>query len=292
MRHEADSVVRKARSNARWIKNCFLPIDTKITKRNRTLPTSATMKYLSALSALFVATAATGASAFAPNRPFSSPSSSLAMATATGPAPAVMEILEAPTNNTTSAASGGFAIAPDDLVALAKDILVEKGIGTKDGGACLAEDFEFVAAVVGPIPKEAYLKALGGFRIEDGFDLTNKFFGFSVDPTQPNRVWFFQRLEAVHTGTFMGAEPTGKEITYPPQANHMDFDEEGKVTEFGFYTVDRRQGDTGGLGGAFGLMYAVGKPLPIPECQPYKPSKRFRFLQLVGRLGSKLQKKE
>ena len=52
--------------------------------------------------------------------------------------------------------------------------------------------------------------------------------------------------------------------------------------------VDRRQGNTGGLGGAFGYFYGTGNPLPIPECQPYKKSKRFALLGLVGRLGKKL----
>ena len=57
----------------------------------------------------------------------------------------------------------------------------------------------------------------------------------------------------------------------------------------GFYVVDRRQGNTGGLGGAFGYFYGTGNPLPIPECQPYKPSKRFRLLNLVGRIGARLK---
>ena len=34
------------------------------------------------------------------------------------------------------------------------------------------------------------------------------------------------------------------------------------ATTIGFYTVDRRQGNTGGLGGAFGYFYGTGNPLP------------------------------
>lgn len=186
-----------------------------------------------------------------------------------------------------------FPIKPDDLMLRAKEVLSpEISIGTKDGGECLAEDFEFVAAVVGPIGRKAYLDALGGFSLEKSFDITANFFGMSVDPIQPNRVWFFNRVEAIHTNEFMGAAPTGKKIMYPPQTLHLDFNEDGKVKEFGFYTVDRRQGNTGGLGGAFGFMYGVGKPLPIPECQPYKPSKRFRFLNFIGSIGQKFQKKK
>lgn len=186
-----------------------------------------------------------------------------------------------------------FPIAPDDLMKRAKEVLSPSiGIGTKDGGACLADNFEFVAAVVGPLPKSEYLDALGNFNLEDSFDMEPNFYGMSVDPYQPNRVWFFNRLRATHTGDFFGAAPTGKEIEYPPQVQHLDFNEEGLVKEYGFYTADRRIGNTGGLGGAFGLMYAVGKPLPIPECQPYSPSLRFRLLQLVGGVLKRFSKKE
>ena len=189
--------------------------------------------------------------------------------------------------------TSSFPIPPEKLMERAREILSPSvGLGTKDGGACLADDFEFCAAVVGPIGKQDYLNALGSFKLEDAFDISPNFFGMSVDPLQPNRVWFFNRVKGVHKGTFMGAEPTGKEIVYPPQIQHMDFNKDGQLTEYGFYTADRRQGNTGGLGGAFGFMYGVGKPLPIPECHPYKRSFRFRMLNFVGRLAQKLQKKK
>eukprot|EP00980_Cylindrotheca_fusiformis_P006900 scaffold1442_cov128-Cylindrotheca_fusiformis.AAC.21 len=90
-----------------------------------------------------------------------------------------------------------FRIPPTDLVERAKKILgPDIGFGTKDGGECLADDFEFCAAVVGPLPKDEYLNALGSFKLEESFDITMNLFGFHVDPLQPNRVWFFQRQTA------------------------------------------------------------------------------------------------
>ena len=93
----------------------------------------------------------------------------------------------------------------------------------------------------------------------------------------------------------MGAKPEdtkdGGVLTLPPQVFHMDFNEDGRIKEFGFYTADRRQGNTGGLGGAFAYFWGVNRPLPIRECQPYKPSFRFRMLNLLGRLGKKFSKK-
>lgn len=184
-----------------------------------------------------------------------------------------------------------FTIPPADLISRAKQVLSPQvGIGTKDNGQCLAEDFEFCAAVVGPLGKEDYLGALKSFSLDIAFDIQQNYYGFYVDPLQTNRVWFFTRQIAKHIAEFAGVQPTGKELTLPPQLMHLDFNEDGLVKEFGFYTVDRRQGNTGGLGGAFGYFYGVGKPLPIREAMPYKPSLRFRMLQLLGALAKKFKR--
>jgi len=185
-----------------------------------------------------------------------------------------------------------FPIKPEDLVARAKEVLTA-GIGTKDEGACLAEGFEFCAPVVGPLPKEEYLKALGNFKLEESFDLNAQYHLFRVDPTQTNRVWFHTRTLGKHVAdsTVFG-KATNKEIINPPQCMHLDFTADGLVKEFGFYTVDRRQGNTGGLGGAFAFFYGVGRSLPFPEMHPYKPSKRYRLFQLIGKLQSKFSKKD
>ena len=194
-------------------------------------------------------------------------------------------------------AESTFPIAPDDLIVRTKEILgPDIGLGTKDDGACLAEDFAFCAAVVGPLPKEEYLDALKSFKLEDSFDITQNSFGFVVSPTQTNRVYWFNNQVATMIAPFMGAKLGDPKIqdplVLPPQCLHMDFDEDGKVKEFGFYTVDRQYGNTGGLGGAFGFFYGVGRPLPIREGKPFKPSFRYRMLQRIGSLAKALSKKK
>mmetsp|Transcript_27775 Transcript_27775/g.26577 ORF Transcript_27775/g.26577 Transcript_27775/m.26577 type:complete len:237 (-) Transcript_27775:153-863(-) len=188
-----------------------------------------------------------------------------------------------------------FPISANDLLLRAKELLSDEiELGVKDDGACLADDFEFAAAVVGPIPKDEYLDALKSFSLKESFDITNNYYGFTVDPLQTNRVWFFTRQIAKHIAPFVGAKPenTKDDLVLPPQLMHMDFNEDALLKEFGFYTVDRRHGNTGGLGGAFGFFYGVGKPLPIPECQPYKRSWQFRTLSFVGGIGKKFAKKK
>lgn len=184
-----------------------------------------------------------------------------------------------------------FPINQFDLVKMAKDVVIDKGIGLKDDGECLADDFMFRAAFV-ETPKDEFFSALKTFKLEDSFNITQQYFGWTVDPLQTNRVWFFNRQEATHVGEFMGAKPDNKLLVLPPQCYHVDFNEDGKVTEFGFYVIDRAQGNTGGLGGAFGFFYGVGKPLPFPEGRPYKMSLRRRLFTVVARFLSKFSKKK
>merc|ERR1712048_1147669 len=104
-----------------------------------------------------------------------------------------------------------------------------------------------------------------------------------------NRVWYISRGKGTHTGTLAGSiKPTGKEVISPPQAQSFTFDEKGKVTKLTVGVVmDRTVGNTGGLGGVFGLFYGVGSPLPFPEAKPWKMSKRYRFVNFLGRVMAK-----
>lgn len=187
-------------------------------------------------------------------------------------------------------AESEFVIKPGDLVKRCKEV-VAAGVGTRDGGADFADDFEFCAPVVGPINKKEYLSALGTFKIEDAFPDSNpNYHAFRVDPFEPDRVWFQTRKTGTNTGYFMGKPPTHKALQFPPEAYSMRFNEQGEVREFTVgYPMDRRVGNTGGLGGAFGYFYGVGKPIPIPECRPYSPSWQFRFLRFMSRVTKRFQ---
>lgn len=195
-------------------------------------------------------------------------------------------------NETQRLAQSTFAIAPEDLVDLAKDVLrTEIGIGDE---SVLSDQFEFCAPVVGPLGKDEYLNALRTFDLQSAFsDLDTRVHNIHVDPFEHNRVWFQNRPIGTHTGSLFGKEPTGKKLELPPQMNSLIFDADGKVQQLTVgYVLDRRCGNTGGLGGAFGFFYGVGQGLPIPECQPFKRSFRFRLLNLVARVGTRLRGKK
>ena len=65
------------------------------------------------------------------------------------------------------------------------------------------------------------------------------------------------------------------------------------VTKFTIGAVmDRSVGNTGGLGGLFGPLYAIGKGLPFREARPWKPSKGYRAFMFISKIAAKLQKKK
>jgi hypothetical protein len=190
-------------------------------------------------------------------------------------------------------AQSTFPIKPDELIQRTKDIIdYEIGIKRPED---LAEDFAFQFPVVGPLTKSQYLKAVGGFRLTDAFpDYNPGFHNFHVDPVQPNRVWFTSRFKGTNTGD--GPPPFGKAtdiaVECPPQAISLTFNDQGQVILYtGGYVMDKLEGNSGGMGGIFGPLYAVGKGFPFPEAQPWTPSKRYRLFNWVGGLVQKFTSK-
>ena len=103
------------------------------------------------------------------------------------------------------------------------------------------------------------------------------------------------RLTATNDGAglFGKKEPSNKNVVLPPQMYSFLFNEEGLIRELTVgYPVDRRQGNTGGLGGMFGVFYGIGQALPFPEGKPYQLSRRFRFFNMIGDLAGRLTTKK
>ena len=65
----------------------------------------------------------------------------------------------------------------------------------------------------------AYLHALTTeFNVDEAFTIHQDCFGWTVDPTQRNRVWVWCRQSAAHDKKeFMSVPPTGKQLVFPPQ---------------------------------------------------------------------------
>ena len=187
-----------------------------------------------------------------------------------------------------------FALKPDELIAKAKVFLESRG-GFGCDPQLLADQFKFVGPVVGPLGKEEFLSAIGSVDVAGGFpDFQGEFYAFNVDPLDGNRVWYIARGRGTNTGPLPPFAPTatGKSLVNPPQACSLTFDEAGLVTKYTIgYVIDREVGNTGGLGGLYGVLYAIGRPLPFREARPWKMSRGYALFQRVGGFLQKVQKK-
>mmetsp|Transcript_50049 Transcript_50049/g.82968 ORF Transcript_50049/g.82968 Transcript_50049/m.82968 type:complete len:234 (-) Transcript_50049:150-851(-) len=192
----------------------------------------------------------------------------------------------------TPAGVASFPLSAEVLVEKTKAfILARNGLDAPD---TLDEGFEFMGPVVGPLGKADYLETVGGFDIYEAFpDLSPNFHHFRVDPFEPGRVWFTSRVRGTFTGSFGGAlKGRGERFEMPPEAISVSWSAEGKVIRYTIgYVLDRAQGNSGGLGGVFGILFAVGKPLPFREAQPWRKSFGFQLFDIVSSLAQKANSK-
>ena len=147
--------------------------------------------------------------------------------------------------------------------------------GTADGcdpADFLAADFQFVAPIVGPLLREEFVAAFGGFRLKDAVpDLLDQSF-FQVDPVEPNRVWFFGRAIGTHTGPLKFGpkviKPTGKAIKNCPQASSILFQPDGLAYTLTVgYCMDKRIGNSEGLARPVRDLEGGRQPAPDPGGQ-------------------------
>merc|ERR1712032_332092 len=183
---------------------------------------------------------------------------------------------------------GKFAFSPEELVTRAKRFLALNDGFAGTNGDMMSEDFEFAGPVVGPLNKQRYIESIAGFNFYEIFpDANFEMYDFRVDAFEPNRVFFTSRGTGTNTGTSkespLFAKATGKSFVIPPQTCSIRFNDAGLVDEYTIgYVMNRRVGNTGGLGGIYGILWAVGKPFPFPEANPHKQSLRMRFFNKLG----------
>jgi hypothetical protein len=199
-------------------------------------------------------------------------------------------------------------------------VQLAKGVIAANNGASnpdlLAPSFTFCGPLVGPIDKDAFIKAFGSFQLNTAFpDLDVDYQNFRVDPFDPFRVWVDVRATGTNTGAFLDKEPTGKSVVTPPEAVSFTFDAEGfctrltagvvmdpslgkfflenfvsKLLSLHFilnlpilifilkkfclflwitHAINLLEGNTGGLGGLFGILYAIGRGFPDISTRPW-----------------------
>jgi hypothetical protein len=160
------------------------------------------------------------------------------------------------------------------LIILANEfIYTSSGFYSAADPSFYSDDFIFRGPYIGPLNKKDYLATMDTFKIYEGLpDISPNAFGFSIDPKNPNRVWFLVR----NSGTFTGKPgiglgygqyfpPNGAKLEGCPETFSITFDDNQKVKHLTVgYVADRFEGNTKGKGAAIGIFEVIGLPIPPP----------------------------
>eukprot|EP00980_Cylindrotheca_fusiformis_P027229 scaffold19424_cov142-Cylindrotheca_fusiformis.AAC.13 len=153
-----------------------------------------------------------------------------------------------------------------DVLAKAQEY-VKRQSNKEDVEDWCSPDYVLRGPVIGPITRKDLQDNQQGLGIVSAFpDITLDTFGFTIDPENPYRCFYFQRWRGTHTedmSTFGQVYPaTGTEMETPVSVFCVVFNPEGKVIyEQVGAVVDRLEGNTQGKAAVFGLLHTAGLKL-------------------------------
>ncbi|CAN0022935.1 unnamed protein product, partial [Phaeothamnion confervicola] len=165
----------------------------------------------------------------------------------------------------------GLREAPLDetlMVAIAKQVAEGLFRDSATTGELMADDFVFVAPIVGPLKKKAFLSSLDQFRLVEAVpDLKFNTYDHRVDKFDPARVWYTSRATGTNTGILqvgsLEVQPTNKTFEAGPETVSLTFNKQGFITKLTTgYVMDPELGTTNGIGAVFGILEGIGRPLP------------------------------
>lgn len=152
-------------------------------------------------------------------------------------------------------------------------------------------EYVFRGPIIGPITGDEVKKAQQGFRVQDAYpDLETRPFGFTIDPDNPYRSYYFERWEGTNTGSVkLGPQelpPTNDAVKLPTHIMSLNWTPEGKIIYACLSSpLDRFEGTTKGSGAIFGLL--VGAGLPPSNAVPGNALLRLqqRVIHAIGGFG-------
>lgn len=171
-----------------------------------------------------------------------------------------------------------------DVLSKAKEYVESRG-KLDNADDWYAPDFVLRGPVIGPMTRGDLTESQQGLGIAEAFpDLKIENFGYTIDPENPYRCFYFQRWRATHTvdmDSFGQKYPaTGNEMETPVSVFTIVFNPEGKIVyEQVGAVVDRHEGNTQGKSAVFGLLHAAGMKLKASPGDPV-----FSLIQKLGHL--------
>ncbi|CAM9583619.1 unnamed protein product [Chrysoparadoxa australica] len=153
--------------------------------------------------------------------------------------------------------------SPDLLGAARQIIDKDMGLAQPD---LLSSDFRLVQAFRPCLNKQKYLSEYGAYGIREAFpDLFWNGHDIRVDKSNPSKVWATIRVAGTHRGAlkFEGKDilpADSTRINGAPECLALEFDEDGLCTKLtSGFCLDRSTGNTGPVGGIWGLLEGVGE---------------------------------
>ena len=132
------------------------------------------------------------------------------------------------------------------------------------------KDYVLRGPVIGPINRKDLKTSQTGLGLREAFpDVNIDTFGYTIDPENPYRCFYFQRWRATHTGDLDSYgdifEATGIEAEMPVSVFSVVWTPEGKIIyEQVGAVVDRFEGNTAGKAAVFGLLRKFSFCLFVP----------------------------
>ena len=129
------------------------------------------------------------------------------------------------------------------------------------------KDYVLRGPVIGPINRKDLRGSQTGLGLKEAFpDVNIDTFGYTIDPENPYRCFYFQRWRATHSGDLDAYgdifPATGIEMEAPVSVFSVVWTPEGKIIyEQVGAVVDRFEGNTQGKAAVFGLLHTAGLKL-------------------------------
>ena len=132
-------------------------------------------------------------------------------------------------------------------------------------------DYVFRGSVIGPITSKDVAETQKRFNVMGAYpDLVMQKFGYTVDPDNPYRCYWFERWtgtnrESIRMGP-VELPATNKVAVIPTHVMSVNWTPAGKIIYMCLSApLDRFEGNTKGQGAVFGLLKTGGVPLPAPS---------------------------
>jgi len=159
----------------------------------------------------------------------------------------------------------------EQVIAAAEQFMANGGYFDPLDENLLADDFCFRGPVIGPLNKHDYIEVLEYFGIYKALpDINPNCFGYSIDPENPLRTWFFVRATGTYQNPIGGPvgsliAPKGQNYRGSPEAWSLTFNKDLQVRLItAGYVADRfdETSTTDGAGLSFGILKSLGLSLP------------------------------